>query len=97
MSWSAQRLYTPPEGLAYASGIETPALRLFLQHTLGSPHSDGPYPRCDSDAFGVRGLLEQLPFIIRATELMLGCQPSCGTARPAFFGSLSLHARIVTG
>lgn len=31
MSWSAQRPYKPPEGPAYAGGIETPALRLFLQ------------------------------------------------------------------
>jgi hypothetical protein len=30
VSWSAQRLYKPPEGLAHASGIETPALRYFF-------------------------------------------------------------------
>jgi hypothetical protein len=30
VSWLAQRPYKPPEGLAYASGVGTPALRYFF-------------------------------------------------------------------
>jgi hypothetical protein len=97
VSWSAQRLYTPPEGLAYASGIVTPALRLFLQRPLGSSQAHVPYPGGHAYSFRVGCPLEHLPFVVRAAELMLGSLSGCGTTRPAFFNSLSLHSGIVTG
>jgi hypothetical protein len=78
-------------------GLDSHALRLFLQGPLGSSHSDVPYPCGHFDAFGLSGPLEHLPFVVRAPELMLWQLSGCRASRPAFLRGMSLHARMLSG
>lgn len=92
-----QRPYKPPEGPATTrQGSIPPPSALLLQCAFGSTHGDRAYPRRDCHPFRVGGLLEQLPFVVGATELVLGRLARWRPATRSLCRLLFCHARILS-
>jgi hypothetical protein len=75
----------------------SPVHHLLLQGPLSGPHGNSSYPRGHLDAFRVGGPLEQLPFVVRASKLVLWKLASRWASRPAFLRGFGLHARMLSG
>ena len=92
-----QRPYKPPEGPAITrQGSIPPPSALLLQCTLGGTHGDRAYPRGDCHAFRFGDLLEHLPFVVGAAELMLGRLAGWRSPSRSLRRLLFCHARILS-